>query len=88
MGPFDLVTLADAQITAWENRRVVFEGHDPLAERRQAKAPTFREAAARTLEGPRSQWPNEKHAAQWATTPETYAIPTRRTESWGAFVAE
>ena len=76
LGPFDLVTLAEARIKAWENRRAVFEGRDPLAERRQAKAPTFREAAARTLEGLRSQWRNEKHAAQWATTLETYAHPT------------
>ena len=84
LGPFDLVSLAEARIKAWENRRAVFEGRDPLAERRQAKAPTFREAAARTLEGLRSQWRNEKHAAQWATTLETYAFPTlgdRRVDS-------
>lgn len=76
LGPFDLVPLAEGRIKAWENRRAVFEGRDALAERRQAKAPTFREAAARTLEGLRSQWRNEKHAAQWATTLETYAHPT------------
>ncbi|MCY3747071.1 MAG: tyrosine-type recombinase/integrase [Acidobacteria bacterium] len=76
LGPFDLVTLAEARIMAWENRRAVFEGRDPLAERRRAKAPTFREAAARTLEGLRSQWRNGKHAAQWVTTLETYAFPT------------
>ena len=84
LGPFDLVSLAEARVKAWENRRAVFEGRDPLAERRQAKAPTFREAAARTLEGLRSQWRNEKHAAQWATTLETYAFPTlgdRRVDS-------
>ena len=84
LGPFDLVSLAEARIKAWENRRAVFEGRDPLAERRQAKAPTFREAAARTLEGLRSQWRNEKHAAQWGTTLETYAYPTlgdRRVDS-------
>ena len=84
LGPFDLVSLAEARIEAWENRRAVFEGRDPLAERRRAKAPTFREAAARTLEGLRSQWRNEKHAAQWATTLETYAFPTlgdRRVDS-------
>ena len=84
LGPFELVSLAEARIKAWENRRAVFEGRDPLAERRQAKAPTFREAAARTLEGLRSQWRNEKHAAQWATTLETYAFPTlgdRRVDS-------
>ena len=69
LGPFDLVTLAEARVKAWENRRAVFEGRDPLAERRPAKAPTFRETAARTLEGLHSQWRNEKHAAQWATTP-------------------
>ena len=78
LGPFDLVSLAEARIKAWENRRAVFEGRDPLAERRQATAPTFREAAARTLEGLRSQWRNEKHAAQWATTLETYAFPDPR----------
>ena len=84
LGPFDLVTLAEARMKAWENRRAVFEGRDPLAERRQAKAPTFREAAIRTLEGLRSQWRNAKHAAQWATTLETYVFPTlgdRRVDS-------
>ena len=48
---------------AWENRRAVFEGRDPLAESRRAKAPTFREAAAKTLEELRSQRRNAKHAA-------------------------
>ena len=75
LGPFDLVSLAEARVKAWENRRAVFEGRDPLAERRRERAPTFREATARTLEGLRSQWRNARHAAQWATTLETYAFP-------------
>ena len=75
LGPFGLVPLAEARVKAWENRRAVFEGRDPLAERRREKAPTFREAAARTLKGLRSQWRNGKRAAQWATTLETHAFP-------------
>ena len=56
LGPFDLVSLAEARIKGCENRCAVCEGRDPLAERRRAKAPTFRQAAARTLAGLRSRW--------------------------------
>jgi len=45
IGPFDLVLLAEARMVALQNRRVLREGKDPIAERRRGAVPTFREAA-------------------------------------------
>ena len=60
---------------AWDNRRAVYDGHDPLAERRKAEGPTFRETAAQTMAGLRSGWTNEMHASQWVNGLEAYAFP-------------
>ncbi|MBN9488272.1 MAG: tyrosine-type recombinase/integrase [Alphaproteobacteria bacterium] len=58
---------------------------DPLAERRAlaaqrkvdtAKAVTFREAAKAYIKLHEKTWRNDKHAAQWSSTLETYAFPT------------
>lgn len=84
LGSLSLVTLREARMKAWDNRRAVYDGQDPLAERRKAQAPTFREAAAQTMAGLRSGWTNEMHASQWVNSLEAYAFPilgTRRVDS-------
>ena len=40
-------------------------GGDPLADKRRAKAPTFREAAERTFEANRARWRNNKTSSNW-----------------------
>ncbi|MFZ2336377.1 MAG: integrase arm-type DNA-binding domain-containing protein [Sideroxyarcus sp.] len=84
LGPFPEVSLAEAREKARELRKQVRKGIDPLQEKREAKArdakqaaksKTFSECALAFIEDKRGEWKNEKHAAQWRSTLETYAFP-------------
>ncbi len=82
LGGYPTVSLAEARKAALLNARMIREGRDPLAEKREAIAarqrpptPTFAEAAATVIEMRRPTWSNSKHAAQWSSTLETYAFP-------------
>ena len=75
LGGFPLVPLADAREQAFENRRKVRRGGNPLAERRRAGVPTFAVAAARTRDSLRARWRNRKHAKDWMAALERYAFP-------------
>ncbi|MYB31834.1 MAG: tyrosine-type recombinase/integrase [Acidobacteria bacterium] len=75
LGGFPLVTLAEARAKAYENRRLARSGGDPLAAKRRAKTPTFRQAASRTCDALRPRWRNHKHATDWMATLERHAYP-------------
>ena len=75
LGGFPLVSLAEAREMAFENRKLARVGGDPLAAKRQAKVPTFREAAKRTFEANRPRWRSEKVARKWWQTLERHALP-------------
>ena len=77
LGSARLVPLVDARLEAIRMRRLARDGGDPLAERRRARTvvPTFKEAAESVHAATARSWKNEKHAAQWLTTLETYAFP-------------
>ena len=75
LGGFPLVSLAEAREQAFENRRKVRAGGNPLAEKRRPSVPTFREATARTCEALRPRWGEGKHAADWTSSMERYAFP-------------
>ena len=75
LGGFPLVTLAEARAQAFENRRLARSGGDPLAAKRRAKPPTFRQAASRTCDALRPRWRNRKHATDWLATLERHAFP-------------
>ena len=75
LGGFPLVTLAEARDAAFENRRLARRGGNPLADKRKAKAPTFREAAQRTFEANRGRWRNAKSARNWIQAMEKRAFP-------------
>ena len=58
----------------------MLEGKDPIDLRkatRQAEAGslTFRQAAERYIDSHKAGWRNQKHAAQWTSTLESYAFP-------------
>ncbi len=76
LGAYPDVTLAMARERAIEARRLIAEGQDPIAKRRQAKPKTFKDAALELIESKRVAWKNAKHAAQWTSTLETYAFPS------------
>ncbi len=75
LGGFPLVTLAEARAQAHENRRLARSGGDPLAAKRRAKTPTFRQAASSTCDALRPRWRNRKHATDWIATLERHAHP-------------
>ncbi|CAM8846180.1 Integrase [Burkholderia pseudomallei] len=84
LGPIHTVSLAEARIKAQDVRRMLLEGIDPLeakkvkrqAERRERmKSLPFRDCANQYIDAHRKSWKNEKHAAQWGSTIETYANP-------------
>lgn len=85
IGPYPVVTLADARGKADALRRLIkVDGKDPIAERdtvraaarlEAAKGITFKECAEQYIKAHRAGWRNEKHAAQWGATLATYAYP-------------
>ena len=76
LGRWPETTLAMARDKALDVRRGIdATRRDPIAERRQAKGLLFKAAAAALIESKRPGWRNEKHAAQWVSTLETYAYP-------------
>ena len=74
LGGVNWVTLAEAREAALDNRRVARRGGDPLAAKRQAKAPRFRDAALSTWESLRPRWRSEKAAANWLQQLERHAM--------------
>ena len=50
-------------------------GGDPLAEKRKAKVPTFREAAQRTFEANRTRWRHRSTPEHWTRGMNKHAFP-------------
>lgn len=74
LGGCGLVTLAEAREAAFENRRLARRSGDPLAAKRKARVPVFREAARRTHEALRPRWRSTKAAANWIRQLEMHAF--------------
>ncbi|SEW32870.1 Phage integrase family protein [Cognatiyoonia koreensis] len=75
LGAYPDVTLAMARERATEARRLIANGEDPIAKKKQAKPKTFKDAALELIENKRHGWKNAKHAAQWTSTLESYVFP-------------
>jgi integrase len=78
------LSLKDARELATKARRRLADGVDPIDHREAEKAKavlesgravTFKQAADIYVEAKAPGWRNEKHAAQWRTTLEQYAMP-------------
>ena len=76
------VTLKMARDRADNYRDMVWNGLDPIAEKRKrieearnalAKRLTFKDCAERYINAHKAGWKNPKHAAQWPATLNTYA---------------
>ncbi|SHE87670.1 Integrase [Litoreibacter ascidiaceicola] len=76
LGAYPDVTLAMARQRATDARRLILDGDDPIAKRRQAQPKTFKDAALELIESKRPGWKNAKHAAQWTSTLEAYVFPS------------
>jgi len=77
-------SLAEARDKALTCRKAVYEGRDPIVERRaqrqaarleSAMSMTFRQCAEAYISAHRAGWKNGKHAAQWPSTLQTYVYP-------------
>lgn len=77
LGSMALVSLKDARDAAFELRRDIQRGIDPVAERKRRKLEilTFKAAALRVHAEQKASWKNGKHQDQWITTLESYAFP-------------
>jgi integrase len=76
LGSFPLIKLADARSRATENKRLAVMGGDPLEAKRKAKdALTFAKAMDLFLAKKSAEFGNEKHAKQWRSTLDAYAVP-------------
>jgi integrase len=77
LGALKNMSLADARAAAYEARRQIAQGIDPIAERKrkQTPTPTFREAAKSVHGEHQAGWKNGKHQKQWLATLETYVFP-------------
>jgi integrase len=84
LGSFGTVSLAEARERSAECRKLREQEIDPIEAREaarqqaaleRAKSLKFKEAAATYMATHRVAWKNDKHAAQWTSTLETYAYP-------------
>jgi integrase len=84
LGPLHTVSLAEAREKARECRKLLLDGHDPIAESRTrraaariaaAKAVTFAAAAETYITKHHAAWKNPKNRQQWRNTLATYAYP-------------
>ena len=83
LGPYPLVSLAEARGVALENKRLARSGGNPMAEavRRKLEAarekgPTVREIYEIVTENRRSNWKRESTEARWRRSFEIYVFPS------------
>ena len=74
LGGFPLITPEHARRKAMENRLAITDGKNPLADKRKAKTPTFRQAALKTYEASKPRWRSEKVAKSWLQQLERHAF--------------
>ena len=75
LGGWPDVSLAVARRKAGEYRAAVADGRDPVAEKRRADTPTFREAARKVYDANRPRWRSDRHTARWWRSLENHAFP-------------
>ena len=71
LGPYPLVSLAEARDIAFSNRQAVHRGEDPFTTR---KAPTFAQAAEKTLDAHRTDWAASTRA-HWLAPVANHVLP-------------
>jgi hypothetical protein len=84
LGAAHTITLAEARQAATELRKLLYQGQDPLGQKRtmrasqalqQAKAVTFDTCVDGYIKSHQDGWRNEKHRKQWQNTLETFCGP-------------
>jgi integrase len=80
LGSLDLVSLADARDLAFESRKLLRSGVDPIEHRNTERAKqlgsmTFKECAEQCIEARAAGWRNPKAKSQWENSLKAYAFP-------------
>lgn len=80
LGPYPAISLQQARLRALDAKRLLLDGIDPIRARDERRAssvgkPTFAKCAAYCIDDLKAGWKNDKHAAQWSSTLEAYALP-------------
>ncbi len=84
LGPYPLVSIAEARILAQQTRDKIRSGINPIKERQNVKGEaiseakskiSFRDFAIECINVKRPEWKSEKHAAQWLYTLTEFAFP-------------
>lgn len=80
LGPLELVSLKEAREKAWDCRRLLLEGIDPIEHRnaqraRALKSKTFKECAVACMAAHEAAWKHPRSAQQWQFSMETYVYP-------------
>lgn len=77
VGSLEFMSLSEARAEAYQIRKDIEYGKDPVAERKKAKLviPTFKDAALKVYEEYKPGWKSGKHQIQWIRTLELYAFP-------------
>jgi integrase len=84
LGPYPLVSLADARRKRDEAHRLLLDGVDPIEARRSDKqlkrlaaveAVSFRQVAVEYMRSHEAGWRNRRHAMQWPESLELYVYP-------------
>ena len=79
LGGWPVISLQDARERAFEIRRAVAHGQDPLAEKKQAikesTVPTFRAVARKYYEENLPRWKAGRHTDRWMQVVQKYAFP-------------
>ena len=78
LGAYPLVSLGEARALAYECRKTVADGRDPLAEKDRPAEPSFVECVELFLASMEGSWRNGKHRAQWRMTLTAYCQPLQQ----------
>ena len=75
LGPYPLVSLAEARRVALDNRRIVRAGGDPQLEAARQKGPTFRQVYEAATEMRRKAWDRKETEAWWCRGFDKHVLP-------------
>jgi integrase len=84
LGSCTYITLAEARMRAFEYRRLLAKGGDPLGEKRgvrleqqraEARSKTFQQVALEYIDAHEHTWRGDASRKQWAQSLESYAFP-------------
>ena len=75
LGPFPVVSLAEAREKAFGNRQLIYRGGSPLREQRRVRMPTFAKAAEKTHSSLVPTFRSDLHKKNWMQVLQRHAYP-------------